>query len=245
MELARERFDLETAKATIAGYCFFEVDAESNPPPGETYGVTLGPRRRRRWGYLSYDCQRGPGPAPDIVDIIAPALLNVSQGYGVRLVSDLLGIAPLVREVVAGIDEGFCFWHLDPDDVAPRSVPREGTASSALHKAWYLVESVKGAGVAITHKLLHHAWPHLFPLIDNKTIDVLGRDHAWVTILEDLQREEESFDALEVWFEGIAGKRGELPLNRLRLYDILLWCRVVPRQEDEASREGLSFVDPS
>lgn len=238
MELAGMSFDIETARATIAGYCFHEEDSDVTPPPRHDYGMSIGPLRTRRWGYLSYDCQRGPGPPPDIVDIVAPVLLNVTQGFGVRLVSDLLAIAPEVREVVEPIDRGgFRFWHLVPDEVAPGGDPRSRPESLALHQAWYLIESIRGCDVAVTHKLLHHAWPHLFPLIDNRTIDKLGRNAAWVRILEDLHRHSGEFDELELWFEELARGHGEVSLTRLRLYDILLWCRVV-EEEAEASEHG-------
>ena len=242
MKLAGETFDMERCKSVIAGYCFHEIESHTNPPRGSHYGIELTPRKSRRWGYLSYDCQLGEAASPNVVDVLAPVLLNVTQGYGVRLVSDLLAIAPQVRDTVRKIDGDFRFWDLEPHEVAPRGDPAVRKESLALHQAWYIVESVNGAGVAVTHKLLHHAWPHLFPLIDNETIGQLGREHAWVTILEDLKRHESQFDELESWFAGLASQREEIALTRLRLYDILLWCRVVDDQEDEAAREGSRFV---
>lgn len=241
MQLAGESFELDLAKAVISGYCFHEVQSDLKAPKGSTFGVHLGQSYRRRWGYLSYDCQRGPGPAPDVVDVVAPVLLNVTQGYGVRLVSDLLAVCSQVRDTVGRIDPEFRFWDLDPSDVAPRGDPEARPESLALHQAWYLIESVNGAGVAVTHKLLHHAWPHLFPLIDNETVEPLGTEHAWLTILEDLKRYEPEFDELEHWFAEMAAARGGIPLTRLRLYDILLWCRVVG-EEEEAAHEGFRFV---
>jgi Family of unknown function (DUF6308) len=236
LTLAGETFDLEKAKQVVAGYCFHETDSQPHPPHGDSYGNPLVNWKRRRWGYLSYDCQRGPGPAPDIVDVMAPVMLNVSQGYGVRLVSDLLAITPHVREVVEGIPADFNFWDLEPGHVVPKGMPEKRSASDALHRAWYLVESAPGVDVAITHKFLHHAWPHLFPLIDNRTLSSLG-EGAWVTILEDLQRHAAEFDALEAWFKELAKSRDEVALTRLRLYDILLWCRVVG-EDQEAAETG-------
>lgn len=95
-----------------------------------------------------------------------------------------------------------------------------------LHRAWYLIESVPGCGVTKTHKILHHAWPHLFPLIDRRTMTKLG-ENLWLTIHKDLSDYEKAFCELEVWFAMLAGSRGGVPLTRLRLHDILLWCRVV------------------
>ena len=244
LTLAGEEFPIDRAQEVITGYCFGEIDSQPHPPTGKPYGPIIQPRRRRRWGYLSYDCQRGTGPAPDIVDVVAPVLLNVAQGYGVRLVSDLLAIAPMVRDVVASIgNKEFCFWDLDPNEVIPRGMPAEGSPSLALHRAWYLVESVKGADVAVTHKLLHHAWPHLFPLIDNRTASKLGEGY-WVTILEDLKNHRSEFADLEDWFEELAQEIGGVRLTRLRLHDILLWCRVTG-EEEEAAKAGRDLVGPS
>lgn len=244
LTLAGEEFPINRAQEVIAGYCFGETDSQPHPPTGMSYGLIIEPWKRRRWGYLTYDCQRGPGPAPDIVDVVAPVLLNVAQGYGVRLVSDLLAVAPQVRDVVLSIsDDDFRFWHLEPDEVAPQGMPEEGSPSFALHRAWYLVESVKGADVAVTHKLLHHAWPHLFPLIDNRTAARLGEAY-WVTILKNLKDQETEFAALEEWFEGLTQKYGGVRLTRLRLHDILLWCRVTG-EEEEAAKAGRDLVGSS
>ena len=105
------------------------------------------------------------------------------------------------------------------------------------------MESVKGADVAVTHKLLHHAWPRLLPLIDSLTIGKLGRKQAWVTLLEDLRRHEFEFSELEEWFRIVVGGRGGVELTRLRLYDILLWCRVAG-DEQEAQQVGSTLVTP-
>lgn len=125
--------------------------------------------------------------------------------------------------------------------VATDGQPAEGSPSLALHRAWWMVESVHGADVAVTHKLLHHAWPHLFPLIDTRTIGRLGGNRAWVTILEDLQRHESAFSELENWFAELSPSRGGVSFTRLRLYDILLSCRVVG-DEEEAALVGASNV---
>lgn len=215
-------FGLEQARQVVAGYCFGEV-TESPDAPEPAYGPPLESWLRGRFGYRSYDCQRGPDEGIDIVDIVAPVLLNVTQGYGVEIVSILLAVAPAVNEVVRQVPDEVSFWTLPRADLEE---PREGTWAWLLHRAWYLIESVPGCGVTKTHKILHHAWPHLFPLIDRQTMTKLG-ENLWLTIYDDLKEHEREFDELEVWFAALAGASGGVPLTRLRLYDILLWCRVV------------------
>lgn len=221
--VARESFSLEDAKAIIAGYCFGEV-TESPDPPSPAYGEPLPAWRRARFGYRSYDCQRGPGEGIDIVDIVAPVLLNVTQGYGVEIVSNLLAVAPGVNEVVRQIPDDVSFWTLRREELVE---PPAGSPAWLLHRAWYLIESVLGCGVTKTHKILHHAWPHLFPLIDRQTMTKLDQN-MWLTIYDDLTKPEHVlvWDELETWFATLAGGRGGVPLTRLRLYDILLWCGV-------------------
>jgi hypothetical protein len=70
LRLAGGSFPFQEAKAAIAGYCFGEV-TDSPDPPEPAYGETLPAWRRARFGYRSYDCQRGPGEGIDIVDIVA------------------------------------------------------------------------------------------------------------------------------------------------------------------------------
>lgn len=237
VNLAGEPFERERARAVIAGYCFGET-AEEPDPPVPAYGSPLEPWRRGRFGYRSYDCQRGPGDGIDIVDIVAPVLLNVSQGYGVEIVSNLLTVVPVVNQVMRQVPGGASFWTLPREDLED---PQEGTASWCLHRAWYLIESVPGCGVAKTHKILHHAWPHLFPLIDRQTMTKIGQN-MWLTVHDDLQRESEAFDELEVWFATLAGARGGVALMRLRLYDILLWCSVTG-EDEEAEKTGRDVLD--
>jgi hypothetical protein len=229
-------FALDDAKAIIAGYCFGEV-TEPPDPPAPAYGEPPQPWRRARFGYRSYDCQRGSREGIDIVDIVAPVLLNVTQGYGVEIVSNLLAVAPGVNEVMRQVPSEVSFWMLPRADLEK---PQEGTPNWCLHRAWYLIESVPGCGLTKTHKILHHAWPHLFPLIDRQTRTRLG-DNLWLTIYDDLKRHEGEFDELETWFATLAGTRGGVALTRLRLHDILLWCGVT-EEANGAGRFGRILV---
>ncbi len=230
--LAGESFSLDDARAVIAGYCFGEETTEPDSPVS-AYGEPLPAWRRARFGYRSYDCQRGPGEGIDIVDIVAPVLLNVTQGYGVEIVSNLLAVAPVVNEVIQQVPADVAFWTPPREELEESP---EGSAAWLLHRAWYLIESVPGCGVTKTHKILHHAWPRLFPLLDRQTMTRLG-DNLWLAIYDDLTKPDQAplFEDLEVWFATLASTRDGVLLTRLRIYDILLWCRVTG-EEAEAAR---------
>ena len=71
--------------------------------------------------------------------------------------------------------------------------------------------------------------PTLVPLVDNETYEPLkaaavlaGHGNTWVQIQDDLTRHESDFSELEAWFNSLPGRL--LPLQRLRLHDILLGC---------------------
>ncbi|MDQ3913926.1 MAG: hypothetical protein M3323_01155 [Actinomycetota bacterium] len=112
-------FSLERARQVIAGYCFGEVPEEPEPPT-PAYGEALSGWPRARFGYRSYDCQRGPGEGVHIVDIVAPVLLNVTQGYGVEIVSNLLAVAPVVNEVMRQVPDDVSFWTLPREELEIR-----------------------------------------------------------------------------------------------------------------------------
>ena len=77
---------------------------------------------------------------------------------------------------------------------------------------------------AITHKLLHHKRPELFPMLDSLTSPHLGAQHAWATIHRDLTRNCREFAELEEWFADLAAAvTDSASLTRLRIHDILLW----------------------
>ena len=77
------------------------------------------------------------------------------------------------------------------------------------------------------------AGPHRRPVSSTR----LG-DNLWLTIYDDLTKSDQAplFEDLEVWFATLAGQ-GRRLADRLRLYDILLWCRVMG-EEAEAARLG-------
>jgi hypothetical protein len=82
--------------------------------------------------------------------------------------------------------------------------------------------------VALTHKLLHHKRPDLFPLIDRKTEPLLAAhtDESaglWAVVHSELNANQRQFTALETTFAELVDGEGDVPLTRLRLHDVLLW----------------------
>jgi hypothetical protein len=60
------------------------------------------------------------------------------------------------------------------------------------------VSGVPGAGIALTHKVLHHKRPSVFPLLDNKTSAALGGGgDAWLQIHRDLAATPDGWTELE------------------------------------------------
>ena len=86
LEVAGEQYTMEKARRVIETYCFEEEPQTAPTPPPQAYGAPVEPWSRPCMGYRSYDCQRGPSEGIDIVDIVAPVLLNVTNGYGVEMV---------------------------------------------------------------------------------------------------------------------------------------------------------------
>jgi hypothetical protein len=168
---------------------------------------------------------------------------GINAGIDAAGVGAFLAVAPDVNEALAEIDQEQTFWDLPVEEIDPRGTPPEGSPSWWVHRAWWLLYFTPEIGTALTHKVLHHKRPRLFPLLDNETAPHLGRESAWVQIHDDLTSQEKAFDELEVWFADEAAKRnGAVPLSRLRVHDILVWCWVTG-QRDEAERQGADLAD--
>ena len=98
-----------------------------------------------------------------------------------------------------------------------------------------------GVEIALTHKLLHHERPDLFPLIDGKTGPRLAAhtDESaglWAVVHRELNANRHQFTALEATSAELVNGEDEVPLTRLRLHDVLLsliatgyWDRAVAR----------------
>jgi hypothetical protein len=141
-------------------------------------------------------------------------------------------------EVRAG---GRAFWDLPIEEVIAPEPP--GTTGEALAAAWAECMGTDDIDVALTHKLLHHRRPRLFPLIDRKTRFRLegqvqpGAGRLWAVIHRELTRNAEQFTRLESALDELLTGTDDVRLERLRLHDILLWTDKTG-QRDWAAAEG-------
>lgn len=245
LRLGREPLEISItdAKTVIAGYCFAE-EAGSWDTRRESVNksaTTLPDVSWRRWAYRAYDCEP-PSPGSDltIADLLMPVALNVTQGYGSALLERLQGAAPLVSHAMRSVPDGAAFWQLEESELREANQDKDSIASS-LNRAWAVLMSVPGCAVTVTHKILHHKWPKLFPLIDTLTLKHLPAESQWLAIHTDLSRHEPEFEELEEWFAPLAETHGGRPLFRLRLHDILLWCDAA-HQTKSAREAGKEFV---
>jgi hypothetical protein len=133
---------------------------------------------------------------------------------------------PHVQQAVVQAD-GTPFWDLTESEL--RRSPTSTSVGGALWRAWAECIRTGGIKVALTHKLLHHKRPDLFPLIDRQTGPLLDKqvqgddDGWWAVIHRELTANAEQFAALEATFACLLDSPGDVPLRRLRLHDILLW----------------------
>ncbi len=225
-------YTLDEARSVVLGYAFDERSLRPTPVRSHKYGELPDRLRVSRWGYSTYDCvPASPGSDLTDADMLVPAGLNGE--VDLKALAGMRAVAPHVNEVLRRLDdrgETPAFWELPPDELnAPKD--REGVAWD-LSEAWWYLMSVPRVGMTLTHKVLHHKRPRLFPLLDRLTLRWLPAEGPWGAICKDLNREPEDFEDLERWFASEAAARGTVPLTRLRLYDILLWCDASGERED-------------
>lgn len=239
-------YTVQAARDTIAGYCLamdrFKWSAPKGirsfgPPPTETH-VPI-------WAYASYDSVAGEtGETPRAIDLF------IAGGLNARIQSkefaSLSAVAGEAFEALAAVPQDITFWELPRGELL---VPPVGSHSWHLHRAWWLMVGALSIKRARAHKVLHHKRPSLVPLIDNETAGSLeraatrsGHGNTWVQIHDDLSRHQAEFSDLEAWFQRLPGHR--VPLLRLRLHDILLWCHVKGEREEaeEKGNEALAIL---
>lgn len=221
---------MDEAKQAIAGYCFGRARVEWSRPPSVVIGEPPRATTRAVFAYRSYDClPRSAGPGLSLSDVLVAEGLNARMGS--RPLLHVEALLPAVSSAVRAIPPDLSFWDLSsPEILEPQS---EGDRGYGLRRAWYLLMSVPDIDVARTHKILHHARPKVFPLLDNLTLQFLREGQAWGNIHENLTDQADAFIELEQWFGGLL-QSGDAPLLRLRLHDILLWLHA--RDEGAAAR---------
>lgn len=214
----------EEAQAALAGYAFGKLSLSWEPPrgigPESDLGTPPKGTERYRWGYWSFDCVPASPSRISVEDIAATAALDTRIG-GVAVLS-LYAIRHDLDQALAKIPVPTTFWQLQPVDLDKRP-PTPDSVPWWVWRAWALLMGLQGIDRAITHKLLHHKRPWLFPMLDSVTTDHLGGFRAWATIWKDLRLQEQEFISLEDWFTMCASAHNGASLTRLRIHDILLW----------------------
>jgi hypothetical protein len=224
-------YEVSELRQVIGGYAFGAVPLSY--VQGRSFvGSGIQAAQRAKWAYRAFDCRQPSfGPLDDF-DILVTAAINSRIGH--KAIAGMRAIAPEVSAALAGIPLGETFWSF------PAARMKSPTTGSALWWAWRayeLLKSVAGVNVAVAHKTLHHKRPEVFPLLDNPTRHCYGT-YAWAEVHEELLSQQRQFAALERWFCGQAAARNGVPLTRLRLHDILLWCAVRPGEREAASAAG-------
>jgi hypothetical protein len=186
------------------------------------------------WSYRTYDCLPSSPYAFSVSDLLAVAALDAGAGAKDYLAME--AVLPDLNEVLARVDVTQTFWALPRTDLG-KNPPPTGTPSWCLWRAWALLIGLKGIGVAIAYKTLHHKRPWFFPIFDNDTLTKMGRRGAWQVLHAELTSQVVQFTHLEQWFSVEATKRGGVHLTRLRIHDILLWGAIA---NAGAEREALS-----
>jgi hypothetical protein len=196
---------------------------------------------RERWAYRSYDC------VPALTGPLTVVEIGLTAGINSRVsgapIAGVTAVLPEVNEALCHLLLHQTFWDIQARVVARGPLP--GRPWWWMHRALWLLEGVRGVDVAIAHKTLHHKRPALFPLLDGKTLRCYPQGRAWPGIHAELTSQRSQFEQLEAWFadcacgqdaEGVDHEHtetgpctcrlGSVPLMRLRLHDILLWCDV-------------------
>jgi Family of unknown function (DUF6308) len=218
---------MEEARAVIAGYAFGTEKIQ---------GPFRQPVLRPRWAYRTYDCiAASEGDEFSDVDVLVAAGLNGRldvPAIGALQLAVRQAAQPLAEATAAGQD----FADLTSGELAYDPPP--GTTGWLLDQAWSRMKATRDVGEALTHKVLHHKRPALFPLLDNLTAEVLSpalrhKDgNAWQQIHAEINESRDDFEQLREWFAGEAAARGSVALGLLRLHDILVWLHAAGQWED-------------
>lgn len=226
VQVADDSVPFDDALAVVVGYCLGQESVEWRMPRTGV-GDPVDPGDLGAFAYCTYDCIRGSsGTGLKAIDILLADGLNAQMRA--RNIAAALAVAPEVSEYLAQIDEEVRFWDLARDDVSER--PESETAPGwPLWRAWTVLISAPGIERARTHKILHHKRPDVFPLLDNETADYVSPD-PWGKIHDDLLATADAWESLEDQLnDRLRGEAGCVELTRLRLHDILLWCRATGR----------------
>jgi hypothetical protein len=231
--------EAEEVKQIVTGYSFATREVAFTSPNVTTELGSRPSLTTARWAYRSYDCIPASGGPLDDRDLLIAAGINGRLDSTAFLA--MQAVASDVSSALARIPTVQPFWDLPSDSVGPRH-PTLDTPAWYLWRAWWLMMGTADVGLALTHKVLHHKRPALVPLLDNRTVRALtGKDGAWKTIHAELNQHRSEWEDLEAWFAKEAAARSGLPLTRLRMHDIVVWCRA-SNELSEARQAGADLL---
>ncbi len=232
---------LERARAVVIGYCLGSGSRKVlwQKPTGAV-GDPLEDLEIRKFAYVTYDCIAGSssrGLAP--IDIFVANGLNARMSS--RSIAAVLAVEDEVSACLEKIAKGIHFWDLARSEVAvPPQAPHE--RAWPIWRAWTVLMGVDNIKTARAHKILHHKRPDVFPLLDQKTAKYV-RGNQWGAIHNDLTSTSDRWQRLENQVNDLLlEQEGCVPLTRLRLHDILLWCRAT-KNTRTAARLGRKWLD--
>lgn len=235
-------YELDEAEAVLAGYAFgTDPTTRWKPVRGPGYGGAPGSDPAPLWPYRTYDCvPPSPGPQVSAADVVVCA--GGSAEASVRLVAGVLAVADEVSEALARSPD-VPFWCLREADIAHGAhTPAEDTPAWWMHRASWLLLGVDGMRPASSHKILHHKRPDLFPLLDSETRKVLASRDPWHAVWSDVTGlPAAQLTELTRRFAVLAAESGTVPLTRLRVHDVLLWCHA-HRQREPAAKAGAALL---
>jgi hypothetical protein len=215
------------ALGAVREYAFGTVVIDPDPRfPG-----AFAPHTVPRYAYRTYDCV----PASDGARFSDLDLLVIA-GLNARV--DMTAFARLRSFADRAADHLDAAHRMQPDflrlhrdDVGDD--PPEGSAGWHLCQAWRQGMATPGLSTARVHKVLHHKRPRLVPLLDNETVKPIRAAAdaracgSWQLIHDEIHAHAEHFQTLADEFDMLAAGIDDVSLSWLRLYDILVWMKVM------------------
>jgi len=219
--IAGTDYEARVVDRVVAGFAFGTKRLKFTPPRGPAFLPMPADQSTPRWAYRSYDCVPASDGGIDDRDIL------VIDGLNAKLTAEpflaIKSVAGDVSTALANIPTNARFWELDASDVD--GAPPEDSIGWWMHRAWWLLMGLPRVNIAITHKLLHHKRPTVFALFDRVTRRAYDKDQLWRGVYTDLRQSAKEWEGIEQRFAALAETNGGVALSRLRMHDIVLWCR--------------------
>ena len=176
-----------------------------------------------------------PGSATRLYDpytaedgLLSPLQIIAANGLNARIStaerSVLTSLLPDVNELLKALPR-FSLWDLDESEWQNDGLIDQMDAIGAF------LCRAKGVSYTKAHKLLHLARPLQFPLVDRKTSAYLPQGQWWRTIATDVRDHTDAFERLVELAATYAAQDPLLvPIERLRIHDILVWLHATDRR---------------